>query len=178
MIKISFIFLLTSKIVLACFSALPLSTQRANVGIAVSGDKLYFAGGVDLNRQRSDIVDVYDISTLVWSSFKIPIARDNIEVASVGSFVLFAGGTTTIGQYNKVDILNLDTATVRTIDLQSIGFTITTSLVMGSQALYYGKDYRTIIVIDPTEHTDSSKRGFRFLDSSNKWNSLIHLYKL
>jgi len=86
-----------------------LSEPRSGMATAVSGNKIFFAGG-----NQSSRVDIYDAAANTWSIEELSIGRFDIAAGSAGDKVVFAGG---IGQgffsphwpHSPVDIYNTTT---------------------------------------------------------------------
>lgn len=73
-----------------------LSEARADMGHAVWGDKVYFAGGFKGgntgSEEVSSRVDIYDASTDTWSTAELATARSRIGAVAANGKVYFAGG--------------------------------------------------------------------------------------
>jgi hypothetical protein len=96
-----------------------LSVPRSDMGEAVIGDMAFFAGGfIPETSTVTDVVDIYHFSTSTWTTATLSQARGFLASASVGSKVLFAGGTTADNQpSNRVDIYDTLTQTWDTASL-------------------------------------------------------------
>jgi N-acetylneuraminic acid mutarotase len=94
----------------AQWSRTELSQYKDHMAVAVSGDKVYFAGGFavkpDFSGQFStDKVEIYDTKAGKWTYDKLSIGRDWLEGTSAGSKVIFAGGWNSDGTLQtRVDI--------------------------------------------------------------------------
>jgi hypothetical protein len=69
-----------------------LSEARTMISVASAGNKILFAGGLTSAGTPSSTVDIYDISTQLWSTTQLSVARSGIEAVSVGNKIYFAGG--------------------------------------------------------------------------------------
>jgi hypothetical protein len=84
-------------------------TRWSAVALAVSGSRIYVAGGSNTERSMpatiySDAVDVYDTETGAWSALRLSQARDSVQSIAVGQQILFAGGVKgVIGGVNDAD---------------------------------------------------------------------------
>lgn len=90
-----------------------LSKARSHVSAAIAGSKIIFAGGYEgiLNGFRipSDVVDMYDTLSKVWSIEKLTVARGEMATAVVGNKVFFAGGRIEFHASDVVDIYDVST---------------------------------------------------------------------
>jgi hypothetical protein len=68
------------------------SGPRANLAMAAVGSKVLFAGGDVLGGAPSNIVDIFDLSTRLWTVAVLRQARDALAGTSHGSRAFFAGG--------------------------------------------------------------------------------------
>lgn len=91
-----------------------LSKKRENIGVAVVGNKIIFAGGTGMMGDLRN-VDVYDVSTNTWQLSMLPVARSGMRSSVVGTKAYFAGGPT--GAVNAVYIYNSVTNTWSTISM-------------------------------------------------------------
>ena len=93
------------------WSTAELSVARINMGVAVSGNKIFFAGGYDTDGAaflwKYNNVDIYDASTNTWSVDSLSSARSGVAGAAVGSKIFFAGGGWPLS--NVVDVYDLAT---------------------------------------------------------------------
>jgi hypothetical protein len=69
-----------------------LSEARTMVSVASAGNKILFAGGQTSAGTPSSTVDIYDISTQLWSTTQLSVARYGIATISAGNKIYFAGG--------------------------------------------------------------------------------------
>lgn len=71
------------------------------------GDLAFFAGGQDLLGNSSAVVDIYNASSLLWTSATLSQARYELAATTVGSLALFAGGVLESSvPTDRVDIYN------------------------------------------------------------------------
>jgi len=79
-----------------------LSEPRMGISAAFAGNKILFAGGFDPDAfvMGSSRVDIYDITTRLWSTAELSVGGS--EVVTYGNKIFFAGGTATIGIYDAV----------------------------------------------------------------------------
>jgi len=94
--------------------------RQAPAGVAC-GSKLLFGGGVSANFNTVySTVDMYDITTGVWTVANLSVARMDIAAISYGNKVIFAGGCNyNIVCTNVVDIYDIATGTWSTANLSS-----------------------------------------------------------
>lgn len=132
-----------------------LAQARTNIAVGSAGNKIVFAGGwywdPSFNQLYSNTVDIYDVSTGLWSRSTLSQRRDTISVASVGDKILFAGGLATIGISSSVDIYDVSTNTWTTASLSAPRYGATVNVV-GSKAYFAGSanGVPTIDVYDST----------------------------
>lgn len=87
-----------------------LSHFRFGAGVASVGNKIFIAGGGDaMGDNQTSRVDVYDVSSNIWTVKQLSAERQGVAAATVGNKVLFAGGFgypkgSTGGEFNTVDI--------------------------------------------------------------------------
>jgi len=104
-----------------------LTEGRSELSAVHVGDKLLFAGGIsdiafDFYTESiittSDVVDIYDLATGVWSVANLSVPRVGIAAAVAGNYAVFAGGQTAMGEVTSaVDIYNAETDTWSTMEL-------------------------------------------------------------
>ena len=117
------------------------SLPRTDLAAVACANKVLFAGGT-LDSGSSSRVDIYDISTKVWSIAELSKPRASIVAATIGNKVFFAGGCSNIPFFwtdisNRVDIYDIVTNAWSTATLSEtrIGFTATTA---GSKIYFAG----------------------------------------
>ena len=96
-----------------------LSVGRFSIAAVANGGKVFFAGGITAINSpgeppKSNVVDIYDLSTNTWSTEHLSIAGSDIAAASVGGKVLFAGGIGSdpgSNRENRIDIYDLSSKT-------------------------------------------------------------------
>ena len=90
-----------------------LSQGRLAPTAAAAGNKVLFAGGVTVDSGNyitgvHATVDIYDFTSNSWSTAELSQARFAMSVASAGSKILFAGGTTVGGiPSTRIDIYDI-----------------------------------------------------------------------
>ena len=77
---------------LAQWSQETLPTARYRMGATALGSKVYFAGGTSFLFSSTNIIDIYDFNTGLWTTANLSATRDLAAGYSVGSKVFFAGG--------------------------------------------------------------------------------------
>jgi hypothetical protein len=116
-----------------------LSLERGKIGIAVSDDEVFFAGGILLNG-NSDRVDILDLSTKSMSEAKLSAPRSLISCKVAGSKVFFAGGRKLNNEPSDViDIFDRNTRTWSSakLSLARAGISIVFS---GTKVFFAGGD--------------------------------------
>lgn len=94
------------------WSVAKLSEARAGMAVAVSGSKVFFAGGQSSMKNSSKRVDVFDAQTGLWSLDSLSEPRTFLAGASVGDLVVFAGGTVQDAQQSTtIDIFDTGSGT-------------------------------------------------------------------
>lgn len=121
-----------------------LSKARSNIAVASTADKILFAGGwfwdITYNQLQSNVVDIYNNTTGLWSKALLSKKREQISVAVIGNKILFAGGfsNTALAQTSKtVDIYDAVTNTW-TVTYFSKGRYGVVASVVGSKAYFAG----------------------------------------
>ncbi len=122
------------------WSAAKLSQARYYGMVAATvGTQAIFAGGVTGNSDgrlvESSVVDIYDASTGAWSTATLSQARDSIAATTVGTNVIFAGGSTGNSESNVVDIYDASTGAWSTATLSQARDGIAATTV-GTKAVF------------------------------------------
>ena len=99
-------------IVTGIWTTAQLSAPRVNPAATVLGNKIFFGGGIvpepygngcgvwNLIRDRSDVVDIYDVVANTWNTAQLDRARCPTGI-SVANKVFFAGGEATFPVFNN-----------------------------------------------------------------------------
>lgn len=121
-----------------------LSQARTNIAVGVSGSKVVFAGGQKGQAtmgviNSSDVVDIYDDNSGLWSTALLSSKRQDIAVAVCGGKILFAGGINmgngrVSGQVDIYDAVN-GSWTVATLSQPKYAMT---PAVVGNKAYFFG----------------------------------------
>jgi hypothetical protein len=116
-------------------------SQAKFVVPATAADKLVFAGGYSYWVPRAT-VDIYNLSTNIWSMAQLSEERGGLTVATVGNKILYAGGTTNSGgSSSRVDIYDAAANTRSTAELSMARVGMTTA-VAGNKAFFAGWGFR------------------------------------
>jgi hypothetical protein len=128
------------------WSTAALSVPRGLLGGVAVGNRAYFAGGATTNFDgvpsgASNLIDVYDASTNVWSTMTMPHPRYDFTPLAIGGKIIFMGGGAP-----EVDIYNTLTSTWTTTALTGEsswpasrgGYA---AAVVGRRAIFYGGTY-------------------------------------
>ena len=119
-----------------------LSKARSNISVGAAGNKIVFAGGwfwdMSYNIINSNAVDIYDVTTGLWTKTTLSIKRESMAVAVVGDEIIFAGGATNNGGTVKnVDIYNVSNDTWTTTNLPTARYGLK-AVVVGTNAYFAG----------------------------------------
>ena len=87
-----------------------LTEPKAGVGVAAVGSKVFFAGGGLSPYTATDLVEIYDINTGLWTYDTLSQARGLPATVAYANKVYFAGGTLPNSMSSDVvDIYNVET---------------------------------------------------------------------
>jgi len=120
-----------------------LSQARSDCKAGVIDKKVWFCSGTtnwDAYIHTTK-VDVYDSNTGLWTTDEVSLGREGGRVATVGKYLLLAGGfnqsSGTIGKTDRVDILNTETNiwTQATLSSPRAGLT---SATLGNKVYFIG----------------------------------------
>ncbi|MFC2101738.1 T9SS type A sorting domain-containing protein [Bacteroidota bacterium] len=118
-----------------------LSGPRCQMGSAVLGSKIYFAGGADQYFYQSK-VEIYDVVEEEWDEgVDLSIARSFPSCVANGAKVFFAGGyvqSTTSQCYSEVDIWNSETEQWEAVEYLSVPRYDISALSYGNKVLFAG----------------------------------------
>lgn len=118
-----------------------LSKGRSNIACGAAGTKIVFAGGWYWDMMYSILpsnnVDIYDITTGVWTKTTLSKKRDNITAAVIGNKILFAGGTSNMGDVTNVDVYDVSTNTWSVIYMPAARSSMRTATI-GTTAYFAG----------------------------------------
>ncbi|WP_158638352.1 T9SS type A sorting domain-containing protein [Panacibacter ginsenosidivorans] len=121
-----------------------LSKARSNIAVGSAADKILFAGGwywdIMYNQLQTNVVDIYNNTTGIWSKALLSKKREEIGVAVVGNKILFAGGYTSTGTSfasKNVDIYDALTNTWTNTNF-SVGRYDMAIAVVGTKAYFAG----------------------------------------
>jgi hypothetical protein len=115
-----------------------LSQGRDSLAATTVGSKVIFAGGhyctFSGGDYESDVVDIYDTDTGLWSTARLSQARESLAATTVGNKALFAGG---YPYTSIVDIYDADTGLWSTANLsQPRGWLA--AVTVGNKAIFAG----------------------------------------
>ena len=89
-----------------------LSQARSAIAVASAGNKIFFAGGFISQGVYSSRVDIYDITTNVWTTAELSQPRKGVATAVLDKKIYFAGGELAVNSpmySSRVDIYNTET---------------------------------------------------------------------
>ncbi len=118
-----------------------LSVGRSYLAVAKVGTKILYAGGYGAGG-LSNVVNIYDASTGLWSTASLSQARDGMAVAVIGTKVIFAGGNGAGGLSDVGDIYDSTTNQWSTSKLSLARNNIAVAVV-GTKALFVSGDAGT-----------------------------------
>ncbi len=120
-----------------------LSQARHNIMAVAVGNKILFAGGgvgspgIPLTAP-SDVVDIYDTSTKVWSVQKLSLPRDYMGSAVSGSKAYFAGGLGFDGKSTtRIDVYDASDNSWDTLSLPVARFAVSVAAA-GNKIMFAG----------------------------------------
>jgi hypothetical protein len=98
-------------------STATLSQARALLASTSTNDLIFFAGGILSFTSVSDRVDIYNVTSGIWTTATLSLPRGGLAAASSGNLVFFAGGGNSLNfilqtnffsgnASNRVDIFN------------------------------------------------------------------------
>lgn len=111
-------------------------------GAVASGTRAYFGGGQATpgpSATMSDVVDVYDGTSGVWSTLTLSEPRGHLGAAAVGNEVLFAGGARDgFVPTATIDRFNAGTGTVNSTEQLTVARHHFASVSIGGRAMFAG----------------------------------------
>jgi hypothetical protein len=127
-----------------------LSQRRTEIAAAAVGDKVLFAGGLEIIElfpspfdpvimNAYSVVDIYDISTQTWTTANLSEARGGMAYAVAGNKAFFAGGYNGAGEVSDaVDIYDAETDTWTTETLSQARAFFGNGTANGSKVFFAG----------------------------------------
>jgi len=113
--------------------------ERYTFATAVSGSKLFVAGGViPYPYSWSKALDVLDVSNNQLQSLELSQARESVSTAVVGSKVVFAGGGGNASVWANVEVYDTNTNTLSVGVPLSEARAVSTAAVVGGKAIFAG----------------------------------------
>jgi hypothetical protein len=147
-------------------SIIHLSKARFFPACVAAGDKVFFAGGIDLYSGAAcfDDVDIWNTTTKEWTTELLSFPRFALSAVSKGNKVLFAGGINPLAgtSYSVVEIYNLATLSWESAQLSEPRGTMA-SAVIGDLAFFAGGWN------EQTGHVSNVVDIYRF--STNTWST-------
>lgn len=118
-----------------------LSKARTSIAAGASGTKMVFAGGWNwdalYNMVPNSNVDIYDVTTGVWTQSSLMSKRYDICAAVVGNKIIFAGGFGNVGASTDVDVYDVSTGTWITTSMPTARYGLK-AVVVGDNAYFCG----------------------------------------
>jgi hypothetical protein len=148
-----------------------LSIARNGIAVAISGSKVFFAGGYNFlpNGSGYDIhdesrVDIYDVYTNSWSTMELSFPRRNMAACTVGNKVFFAGGNYDIYTSPTLDIYDINAKTWSTSSITSRS---ALSAISINNKIYFAGGYDVDYMGD---NAKDSKVVEVYDNASNSWS--------
>jgi hypothetical protein len=118
-----------------------LSELRCGMAIASAGNKILFAGGYK-DVGPSTRIDIYDITTQVWSTAELSVPGFDIKAVTCGNKIFLVGGEYDYGSPSRfVDVYDVTTNTWSVDSLSEPRWRITVGTV-GNKVFFAGGEYR------------------------------------
>jgi len=141
------------------WSTAQLSQARYYIQSVKIRSQVLFAGGhrtsANSATDTSDAVDIYDAASGLWSSARLSLPRSGMSIASVGTKVLFAGGTAE--RTDQVDVY--DSATGRwSVTRMPNARRALSSVAVGTKVLLFGESLPVADVYDSVTGLWSARR--------------------
>jgi hypothetical protein len=129
---------------------------------AAAGNKIFFAGGFDYSTYATTkTVDIYDVSSGIWSTTELSEARSGVVGAGIGTKIFFGGGSVNNIYSKTVDIYDVSTNSHTTAQLSEARYFLVAAAA-GNKVLFAGG-------VD-TSHS-ASKTVDIYDMSSDKWTT-------
>jgi hypothetical protein len=93
-----------------------LSIARYGMATATAGNKIFFAGGSSASGLSSR-VDIYDLTTQIWSTSELSLPRTDVTAVTCANKIFFGGGSSASGASSRVDIYDITTQSWSTAEL-------------------------------------------------------------
>ncbi len=146
---------LSAKDVCEGKSIIRLSQARSRLAATSVGSKAIFAGGEFNITKRSDVVDIYDADTGLWSTATLSQARSDLAATTTKGLAMFAGGLTQeLRKSDVVDVYDSSSGEWTTAKL-SIGRSDIAATTVGAKAVFAG-GYEVREVSDVVDIYDSA----------------------
>jgi hypothetical protein len=131
--------------------------------IVSADNKIFFAGGSNggINFSR---VDIFNLTTLTWSTAELSLPRTYISAVACASKVFFAGGFSSSGPSSRVDIYDIATQSWSTAELGEARIRIATATI-GNKVFFAGGCSNT-----PFEWSGVSNKIDIYDLSTNTWS--------
>jgi hypothetical protein len=92
------------------------------MGVASAGNKILFAGGITSSGGYSSRVDIFDITTGLWTTAELSQPGARVATAVLHNKIFFCGGITPGGTSSKVDIFDVTTNSWTTAELDNVQY--------------------------------------------------------
>lgn len=115
--------------------------ERFDMGVAVLGTKVYFAGGSDAwTGDPTSQVVILDMETKEETSASLSIARTSISCVTAGNKIFFAGGGTRAGTSTRMEIVDISMGSGKIAELSAPRQGMATA-VLGNKVFFAGGSY-------------------------------------
>lgn len=116
-----------------------LSLARAGIGIALTDNEVFMAGGI-ISNGVTDVVDILNLNTRIVKKAKLSVARSSVRTVVAGHLVFFAGGRDRNNEsLDIVDIYDLNSGTWSVAKL-SVPRAEMAAITSGTKVLFAGGD--------------------------------------
>ena len=127
--------------------SLSIQTPHLNAGVAISGNKIFLAGGGYYYSDYYSAIDIYDAQNNIWERVSFSEAKTFVAGAAIGDKIIFAGGFKKSGDYfpnnfeNLVEIYEPATNSWSSVPLSEARGGITSAII--NDKVYFAGGWNT-----------------------------------